>query len=175
MLNLIPVQYRAAILVVALTASWWAGWEWRNRSAALEITHLRLDYTEAAKQAAEEAQAKTDAIANAAAEAERHAADMAALREEKNRVITKEVIRYVSAPDTGRQPTDNRWLCLHDRAATGLPGDDTASCNPDAESGRITDRDTLVAVTENYRQCLQWRAELIQWQGWWKAVSKSRR
>ena len=107
-------------------------------------------------------------IAKAQTIADQLAADLAALRQAqapKDRIITKEIIKYESATPAGQRCTlPGRFRVLHDAAATG---DATA-----AETGPVAtpapdpveDTALLQTLGENYTACRETAARLAGWQ-----------
>jgi hypothetical protein len=110
-----------------------------------------------------ERQGKVDALA-ADLEAER------AKRTPKNRIITKEVIRYVELPADRRCTLDPAWRLLHDAAATGEPADAARVAAGDAEP--VADAAALEVVAGNYEACREYIEQIEGWQRWWDEVSR---
>ena len=110
-----------------------------------------------------ERQGKVDALA-ADLEAER------AKRIPKNRVITKEVVRYETLPADRRCTLDPAWRLLHDAAATGEPAEPARLAAGAAEP--VADAAALGTVAGNYEQCREYIEQLRGWQRWWGEVSR---
>ena len=114
--------------------------------------------TEAAKRA--DAEGKADLLAKKLKEA--HAVE---------RIVTKEVIKYVKNPDSGKCIINNDWMHAHDTAtASTMPTDADTAGGIDAANGRITDIEALEIVTANYAICQKRLAVVEGWQGWFRAV-----
>lgn len=109
------------------------------------------------------------------AETDRLAADLEAARAQRQvvtRTITKEVPRYVREPaptcaDAGLH--SGGFRVLHDAAAAGVVPDparvaDAPAVGAAAAAGTITD---------NYAACLDWRAQVIGWQQWYRTATEA--
>ena len=124
-----------------------------QRKQANEIARLK-----------DERQAKADelALANAARRTE------SAPRE---RLITKEVTRYVQVTNPAdRCRLPGTWRLRHDAAASGVPlpadpGPVAAGTAPPVE-----DAAALETVGDNYEQCREWREQVLGWQEFWQRV-----
>ena len=110
-----------------------------------------------------ERQSKVDALA-ADLETER------ARRIQKNRIITKEVVRYAQLPADRRRELDPAWRVLHDAAATGEPAVPARMAAGAAEP--VADAAALGTVAGNYEQCREYIEQLRGWQRWWGEVSR---
>ena len=110
-----------------------------------------------------ERQSKVDALA-VELETER------AKRIPKNRIITREVVRYAQLPADRRCTLDPAWRLLHDAAATGEPADAARVAAGDAEP--VADAAALEAVAGNYEACREYIDQLRGWQRWWGEVSR---
>ncbi|WP_372809309.1 hypothetical protein [Litorivivens sp.] len=145
---MLPLRAKAAVLVALLAAAGWIGWEWRDRSADLEITELRLSYEKASNKALEASQALADASARVAKE---RAAAFESGRQEGEanaKVIVKEVIRYEKAEYSGRCDLSNHWVRLDTAAATGVRPDTVTTGGSDDAASGVTDADALAVSTE---------------------------
>jgi hypothetical protein len=108
---------------------------------------------------------KSEAIsAEAAAELRAHTTQA--------RTVTKEVIRYVQDPGTGKCDLPAEWVRTHNQAANVSRAASAAGASSAATARTATDRDALIAVTENYDRC---NANLIQHKGlidWAKSIGQ---
>lgn len=94
-------------------------------------------------------------------------------QQEKARVITKEVIRYVQSPVAGQCALPAEWVRIHDAAArvsadpstTGLP-----AAPASADAGTVTDSEALGTITANYDTCNQEINRVSGWQIWWNSL-----
>lgn len=151
-------QIAALLLCAAFTASHLTAYHMgRNADAAAKLDHALAYAAEIV-----ERQGKVDALA-ADLEAER------AKRIPKNRVITKEVVRYETLPADRRCELDPAWRLLHDASATGEPADAARVAAGDAEP--VADAAALETVAGNYEQCREYIDQLRGWQRWWSEVS----
>jgi hypothetical protein len=83
----------------------------------------------------------------------------------KDRVITREVIRYVQVtPAADRCVLPATWRVQHDAAASGEPAASTGLAS--AAAGPVTDDTALVVVAENYTSCREYIRQLEGWQAW---------
>ena len=152
-------QIAILLLCAALTASHLTAYHMgRNAEDA-----AKLDQALAYAAEIVERQGKVDALA-ADLEAER------AKRIPKNRVITKEVVRYAQLPADRRCTLDPAWRLLHDAAATGEPADAARVAAGDAEP--VADAAALETVAGNYEACREYIDQLRGWQRWWGEVSR---
>ena len=152
-------QIAALLLCAVLTASHLTAYHMgRNADAA-----AKLDQALAYAAEIVERQGKVDALA-ADLEAER------AKRTPKNRIITKEVIRYAQLPADRRCELDPAWRVLHDAAATGEPADTARVATGAADP--VADAAALETVAGNYEQCREYIDQLRGWQRWWVEVSR---
>lgn len=148
----------------ALVAAFLAGWFGNGWRLGEDIAQMERDLAEAAKKQAmavlsiERLQAeRTDALAaKAAAE---HRAQTA-----RARVVTKTVIEYVQDPNTGQCELPDSWVLAHNQAAgSGVSAAaPSTSASHAAASRAATDRDALIAVTDNYNRC---RDNIVQLNG----------
>lgn len=89
----------------------------------------------------------------------------------KNRVITREVARYVEITPPDRRCTlDGRWRLLHDGAATGEPADTARLVAGQADP--VADAAALDTIAINYEHCRNTLAQLAGWQQWWDQVGR---
>lgn len=98
-----------------------------------------------------------------------------ALRQKKNEVIEreviKEVIRYEENPNAGLCDLPDEWVRNHDYAASGsMPAVPDATTEPDDGARRITDIEALEVVAENYLSCNDTREQLILLQRWVESI-----
>lgn len=152
-------QIAALLLAAVLTASHLTAYHMgRNADAT-----AKLDQALAYAAEIVERQGKVDALA-ADLEAER------AKRIPKNRIITKEVVRYETLPADRRCTLDPAWRLLHDVAATGEPADPARVAAGAAEP--VADATALEVVAGNYEACREYIERLRGWQRWWGEVSR---
>jgi hypothetical protein len=152
-------QIAILLLCAALTASHLTAYH-MGRNAE---DGAKLDQALAYAAEIVERQGKVDALA-ANLEAER------AKRIPKNRVITKEVVRYAQLPADRRCTLDPAWRVLHDAAATGEPADAARVAAGDAEP--VADAAALEVVAGNYEACREYIEQIEGWQRWWDEVSQ---
>jgi hypothetical protein len=96
--------------------------------------------------------------------AEQNAAQRSA-REAQDRVITKEITRYVeTTPAAIRCRLPGTFRLLHDAAATGQPAFATTGPLADAAADPVEDATALEIVGDNYAACRDAIAKLEGWQ-----------
>lgn len=92
-------------------------------------------------------------------------------QEPRDRIITKEVLRYVEVtPSADRVLLPGTWRLRHDAAATGVPLKPGAASLSVAASWPVEDAAALETVGDNYRDCRTWRDQLIGWQRYYREV-----
>lgn len=152
-------QIAALLLAAVLTASHLTAYH-MGRNAE---DGAKLDQALAYAAEIVERQGKVDALA-ANLEAER------AKRIPKNKIITREVVRYAQLPADRRCTLDPAWRLLHDAAATGEPADAARVAAGDAEP--VADAAALEVVAGNYEACREYIEQIEGWQRWWNEVSR---
>lgn len=152
-------QIAILLFAVMLTASHLTAYHMgRNADAT-----AKLDQALAYAAEIVERQSKVDALA-ANLEAER------AKRIPKNKIITREVVRYAQLPADRRCTLDPAWRLLHDAAATGEPAD--AARVAAGAAPPVGDAAALEVVAGNYEQCREYIEQVRGWQRWWGEVSR---
>lgn len=146
---------------------------------ALVASHTGIYFYGQSVEAGDQAQAKLDQALAYAAEilarqsaVDQLAADLETARaaqRPRDRIITREVIRYAQLPADRRCDLDGAWRLLHDAAATGEPAE-TARLAPGG-APPIGDAAALDAVAGNYEQCRGYIKQIEGWQAWWQGVS----
>lgn len=98
-----------------------------------------------------------------------------ARKQGKDRIITKEVIRYeqVTKPDE-RCTLPAAWRVLHDAAATGEPATEAAGL-ADAGAGAVTDAAAIATVADNYADCRGYAEQVKGWQGYYRELTKGQK
>lgn len=91
----------------------------------------------------------------------------------KDRIITREVIRYVQVtPAAARCTLPGTWRVRHDAAATGQPGTPAELAADAAEP--VGDDTALDTVAENYAACRHVIRQVEGWQAWCQTVGPCR-
>lgn len=152
-------QIAALLLAAVLTASHLTAYHMGRRAE----DRAKLDQALAYAAEIVERQGRADALASEL-EVER------AKRIPKNKIITREVVRYAQLPADRRCTLDPAWRLLHDAAATGEPADTTRVAAGDADP--VADAAALETVAGNYEQCREYIDQLRGWQRWWGEVSR---
>lgn len=87
----------------------------------------------------------------------------------KDRIITREVIRYVQVtPAADRCTLPGTWRVRHDAAATGDPAQTTGVAADAANP--VADDTALATVAENYTACRGYIEQVAGWQAWCRTV-----
>ncbi len=146
------------ILPVTFAIGLGAGWSMRgDREDAKRLT----GYVQAVEKR-EQTQQAVDALAV-------EQAATAAQQAVKDRIITREVIRYVQVtPAADRCTLPGTWRVRHDAAATGEPGEAAELAAGAAES--VADDTALGVVAENYTACRGYIEQVAGWQAWCRTV-----
>lgn len=89
-----------------------------------------------------------------------------------NRVITKEVTRYVEVT----KPADRcdlpaTWRVRHDAAATGAATDTEALAVAAAGAGAVADAAALETVADNYEACRGYIEQVKGWQAYYRMLT----
>ena len=153
--------------LAALIAGFGAGYSWRDNSAATQVAALELAYIKALNNSVAETLAQQEKWQLAEKANGQIFADLKKLRSEKNRVVTKEVIKYVQS-DNFKHSLNFDWVRIHDAAAKNDSVQNTAAPFNDSPSG-VTDDQALIVITDNYQTCQDIRAQLTELQGWIRA------
>lgn len=112
--KLIPPQYRILAVVLLLGAvaagSGWAGWEWRDRSCDVAEADMKRDLAEAVTKATNQAR-KIERMYDEVGSRNATIFELREqLRQEQGKVVTKEVIKYVSENPGGAVQLPDGWV-----------------------------------------------------------------
>lgn len=156
----LSVLYTAlTTLCIGATLGGTAGWMLRGDHEAA----TRLKTVQAGVQKTAEGKVRTDTLATEQSTA-------AVIQAKKDRIITKEVIRYVDvtpAPDRCTLP--GTWRVRHDTAATGEPADPPRLAAGGAAP--VADAAALETVADNYAACRLAIEQVKGWQRFWKIAA----
>ncbi len=148
------------------------GIHWERKDSQIALAAIRADVAAATKLASEQAQK-----AKAAQDARLVKVDIDnTAREVKlqvvTRTITKEVIKYVQAPEIVHVTLPAEWVRIHNAAASGTDMSETSNTagKPDGPTSAVTDADALSVVTDNYSTCHQYADRVLALQDWAKAL-----
>ena len=163
LVKLIPAGGVPYIGVAVLIAAFWAGFEWRDRSADLDLAELEADYNQAVLDAKDVAAAKELEMRRRSEAIGQRDAARRALRDAQSETTTKEVIRYVQGNSSGGCNLPGEWVRIHDQSAR-MPETPETPRVPDGAARPIKDAKVLRVVTANYRTCagVADRLELLQ-------------
>lgn len=90
---------------------------------------------------------------------------------QKNRIITKEVIRYETVvPADLRCDLPGAWRVRHDAAATGEPVDPGAAGLADGGAAPVGDAAALEVVADNYADCRGYAEQVKGWQAYYREI-----
>lgn len=155
-----PVWAALALTVSVIGAYAWGRQDGRELEAG---AHAKALHAQAVAYAGE--------IVRQQGEVDTIAADLQAARaaqRPRDRIITKEVVRYETLPADRRCTLDGAWRLLHDAAATGAPADTARVVAGDAPA--VADAAALETVAGNYESCRDAQQQVAGWQRWWAAV-----
>ena len=102
----------------------WMGWEWRDRSADLEIEQLNSSIKEMALRVSEERLELESKLRNTLAKVDTKNAELDALRKDQELTVAKALIEYVEKEDTNTDCTalDLEWMQLYNLSnKTNMP------------------------------------------------------
>lgn len=156
-MNIIPAQYKmAAKAILAVTIVFFifsAGWTangWRLgeqiKKAELAIAKDRENSISTARKIESLSQQLNQTNSELAAEKKAKEAT-------QERVITREVIKYVQEPYSGHCDLPNGWVRIDSESAGGMPENDSTTSRPDDESSGFTDADALAIIVERNQVC----------------------
>lgn len=164
MLNPIPLPWRICLVVLAIGLVFCGGYDFGRHVAQGESAQKQLDQALAYAKEIVARQQVADSLATDLEEAR-------AAQAPKDRIITKEVIRYAEVtPAADRVVLPGTWRLRHDAAATGDPIDPGAGPLAVGEAGPVEDAAALETVADNYQQCREWRDQLNGWQRYYREV-----
>jgi hypothetical protein len=160
-------------VAVAAALSATAGWKVTSWYYQSEISSMKLEAAELATEAQDRKnKIELMALELAGAVSARDAARRQQIRTVE-RVVTREVIKYVQNPDIERVYLPPEWVRIHNTAAGGgVPEDTGAPGATDDPTVGVTDADAIAVVAENYGICTDNRAQLIALQEWAAGVGK---
>lgn len=92
-----PTTIRIALVAILCSLSWWAGWEWRDRSADVTIAQRDAADATGATKAITEARTDDKAGQAGASTVEHERVEQQAQAATEFKYITREVIRYVQS------------------------------------------------------------------------------
>lgn len=118
---------------IVFSSIFWVGWEWRDRSADLEVAEKVLEIEQLnssilimAQKVSEEAENRRKELSNTLARVDEQNAELEALRQREDKVIYKEVVKYVEKvnPEPDCNALSDDWVQLYNISiTTNLPSD----------------------------------------------------
>lgn len=157
-LSAIPPQAKIGIVAGILVAVFFAGWRVNGWRLGLDIEQMKLDAAEAAVQAYKEAQEASEASVESSNAVGVDFVEATGEIQIEERIIFKEVIRYVESNSDNVCELDPEWVRLDTLSAEGMPDNGTASSGTDGGASGVTTADLLPVVVERntlYRQCAE--------------------
>ena len=112
---------------IIFSSIFWVGWEWRDRSADLEVAQKVLEIEQLnnsilimAEKVSEEAENRRKELSNTLARVDVQNAELEALRQREDKVIYKEVVRYVEKdnPEPDCNALSDDWVQLYNISIT---------------------------------------------------------
>ena len=169
-------KVKLIIAATVLIGSFLAGWNTNGWRLEKQISEIKREQVEKANEIANNIivierlnREKSEAIAAKAVAEE-------AAQKVKATTIREEVLVYVQDPNTGTCDMPDGWVQSHDSAATGMPrASETASSPDGVPTGTVTDREALIAVTENYNVCRQNAIRHKALIDWAKSVTEAKK
>lgn len=162
-----PVTLRALAIGIALVAIVTGSYQFGRHVRTGEVAQEKLTDALAYAGLVREQQGIADglAIQNTA---------LRVLQAPKDRLITKEITRYVDVtPAALRCTLPGSWRVRHDAAATGLLADADAGSLALGAAGDVEDSAALETVAENYATARDCIARLDGWQRRYRALEQS--
>lgn len=154
----------AAIAILLALSIFGAGYLKGTTSERLTAAQQKLDIALAYAKEITDRQAIADGL-----EIDNQA--LRAAQQLKDRIITREVIRYAQVTPTDRRCTlPGSFRLLHDAAATGTPADPGAGSVAAGEAAPIEDATVLETIDDNYRNCRDAIAKVSAWQARWEKL-----
>ena len=153
-----PQAIRALAIGIAMIALVVGSYQFGRHVKTGEIAQEKLDDALAYAGLVREQQGRADILA----------AENTTLRAQqapKDRIITKEITRYVEVtPADERCTLPGTWRVRHDAAATGVPTDAEAGSLAIGTGGEVEDAAALETVGENYATARECLGKLEGWQ-----------
>ncbi len=154
---------------VSVAVGFSAGWKVANWRADSKIHTM----TVSAQEAKDEATRKVADLEEQLRDQTRLEAEIAALRERDQKIVTKyvdrEVFVYAQNPDIEHCELSNGFVRIHDTGASGstdLPETSGSGSGIDASPSGIEDTEALAVITQNYATCHEIRNQLLSLQGY---------
>lgn len=119
LLMMLKNHYVKLFYVVAIVSVFWAGWEWRDRSADIEMLELQSSIKEMALRVSEERLEKDLVLRNTLARVDDQNAQIEALRQQKDKIVYEEVVKYVQKdnPEPDCNMLSDDWVQLYNNSA----------------------------------------------------------
>lgn len=146
-----PLAIRALVTGLALIALVVGSYQFGRHVKTGEIAEEKLRDALAYAGLVREQQGRADGLAE-------ENTTLRAQQAPKEKLITKEITRYVEVTPTGKRCTlPGTWRVRHDAAATGVPTDAESGSLAIGAGGEVEDATALETVGENYaaaRECI---------------------
>lgn len=148
MLLKLKALFGVALVIAAFVAGWTAnGWR-----IGQDLAEQREETVNAAREL------EQVSLDHAAAVARQYELERV-VEEARNSSTTKEVIKYVQAPYSGKCELPNHWVRVDTESATGVPQAPTSPSKSDGAPSGFTDSDALTVIRDRNTIC---RAEIIK-------------
>lgn len=164
-------KLNVGIAIAAVAAGMWLGYAindrgWQKReNVRLQELVEQLKASQALHAAA---QASVDTLSQ-------QLESSRAAQRPKDRIITREVFRYVEVvPAADRVVLPARWRLLHDAGATGNPADAEPAGVVARAADPVEDAAAIETVVDNYESCRGYIEQVAGWQAWCDAVRCAR-
>lgn len=168
-------QVIAVGVATALAIGFSAGWQAQGWKSEAKLNAWKAAAEKSAREATAAARALEQSEANLATTiAEKNAIEAQEARV-VDRIVTKEVIRYVKSPNAGQCRLPGEWVRVHDAAASGrVPEVSDAADGLNDAPGTVDDIEALEVVTDNYAKCRSDARRLANLQTWIKEIAGGR-
>lgn len=163
---------KAALFFAAVSGSAWAGWEWRDRSADLELSEYLKAAADQRAQAESDARRQELALYEAAGRVDQLTEALRAERQRANEIVEIEVVRYVEVHGDDDCGLDSDWVRVHDSSTgdSSVPGDSVTASGADERAATASKADALHVVTGNYAEFNAVRDQVIGLQAYINSV-----
>ncbi len=163
-------KIKLILLLIGVAGSFLAGWQVNGWRYQAKISDMHNKALESAKKAENDARTIEELNRDISSRIDENNA----LKAQKQKIVTKtinhEVVKYVKS-DTPKCDLSNKWVQLHDAAASGRVSEVSNSTREsNAETPKVTDDQAIITVTENYATCQEVRQQLESLQEWVKSV-----
>lgn len=165
--KLIPPQYRIAAAIGGAVLIFGAGWKVNGWRLGEEMEQREKEIALAAIEGYKLTREKENKSAEVTIDIGTAHAEKEVEVKVVERVVTKEVIKYVQAPYAGHLNMPLGWVRLDSASATGrMPGDILPAAGPDDAPSGFTDADAIAVIADRNNICRAEIRKLESLQSW---------